>query len=186
LSQLPDLPLLNIMSQLSHRDMGRLVLAGKNRRLYRIQREASRKAREIAEHAIKVLNLSKYKPRINIDGLLDHLFHLNNYESYDPTGVTIEAHPINIGRKMVWAKGTNHINHNVSSDRSEAREWWSTDPTSWSRRQGPCVIKWENGVCVHRVYRDRPGKSNTISREHITLELSSPIVNWEVVLFDEA
>lgn len=149
--------------------------------------EASKEARNIADVA-KVLDLSPDDKYIDIYNLMEYLLHLNNYESYDPTGVEIrrnnnclESTKYHTFIELRWIKGGNSIGHFVRDD-GETHEYWRIGETAF-RKNGPCdIFLNDKGVCIHRVWDDHNHPGMGVSEERIKLKSSSPIINWKVTL----
>lgn len=182
LTHLPELALLNILRHMSVKERKELVDGVQNDVLYRLQREIDRDGvpnqapnRKIAQAAIKELKLSRYK--INIDNLLEHLLHLNNYKSYDSSGVKIYIWDVWRDKfHMIWTKGSNRITYEYNRNThrggvTDEKEIWTIDHELF-RKYGPCSIKWEHGniLCLW------DGCVNP--QPQCPLTDSSPIIDW--------
>ena len=176
LGQLTDLPLLNILGQMSASERQKLVDSLGNNNLFRLQREIDGGP---DRRILKKLGLSGYN--INYDNLMEHLHHLNGYESYDPTGVTVTIKNEGGRYSMRWNKGENSVLYS-GDGRSEYASWYASTgmPRIFTdfRKGGPCHIERFNGKtrgCKWDGVNFNMPRGTACPKD---MEHTSPIIDW--------
>lgn len=174
LSQLPDVPILNIMGRLSKQDREKVYTIDEELRHF--EKELKSDRTEDISKAIVALGLSQYK--INRKNLLEHLHHLNNYQNYDSTDVEMRVTKNATVYEIMWHKNGNSVVHVLYPNGLKQESWllWD-DMYLMFRKGGPSAVVWHNDKIMTRTWDqiNHPGRTQDTQ----PYRSSNPIVGWE-------